>query len=163
MNGQVMRMSLTRIALGAAVAVLAWTAALRAGELRIAGEPIFYPPGISGGLCDAADVNSTGTAVGYAHVAFTQDGILNCAVRWDASGVGVELGHLGTDSNGLTDAEASGINNAGTAVGYAWNYVDGDKKGSRAVRWDAGGTAAVYLDLFYRCVVHKLCAIRFGD
>jgi len=67
-------------------------------------------------------------------------------VRWDASGTAAtELGDLGTDGAGQTWALAFGINDAGTAVGYARKYVDGAYMGSRAVRWDASGTAATEL------------------
>jgi hypothetical protein len=51
------------------------------------------------------------------------------------------LGNLGTDSTGSTYAEADAINDAGTAVGKAYKYVDGIKKGWLPVRWDASGSA----------------------
>lgn len=69
------------------------------------------------------------------------------AVRWDASGVATELGNLGTDSSGWADCAAFSISNSGIAVGYAEKY-DGPfqiKRGLRAVRWDANGTAAIEL------------------
>ena len=67
-------------------------------------------------------------------------------MRWDASGTAAtELGNLGTDSNGSTLGNANAINTAGTAVGGADKYVSGVNKGTRAVRWDASGTAATEL------------------
>ena len=57
----------------------------------------------------------------------------------------IELGHLGTDSGGVTFADAICLNAAGTAVGYSKKYVSGSDMGYRAVRWDAGGTAATEL------------------
>jgi hypothetical protein len=66
------------------------------------------------------------------------------AIRWDAGG-SVELGHLGTDSGGFTGSVAEAANPSGTAVGYA-NKFEGDvNKGARAVRWNAGSTAAIEL------------------
>lgn len=69
------------------------------------------------------------------------------ALRWDASGTeATELGNLGTDSIGYTQSQAVAINTAGTAVGNADKYTGGTYLGSRAVRWDASGTAATELD-----------------
>jgi hypothetical protein len=94
----------------------------------------------------AVAVNAAGTAVGRGnkYVSGTANGTR--AVRWDASGtVAIELGDLGTSSSGGTNAEATAVNAAGTAVGYATKFVSGTSKGSRAVRWDASGTAATEL------------------
>jgi hypothetical protein len=92
-------------------------------------------------------VNTAGVAVGFANK-FTGGTYLgNRAVRWDASGTALtELGNLGTNSSGGTDSGAVAINSAGTAVGYAIKYSpDGTSLGTRAVRWDANGTAATEL------------------
>ena len=94
----------------------------------------------------AGAVNDAGTAVGYAnkYVGGSDKGLR--AVRWNASGTAAtELGELGTDIAGWTDAEAYAVNSAGTAVGEAILYVGGSNKGYRAVRWDASGTAATEL------------------
>jgi hypothetical protein len=68
------------------------------------------------------------------------------AVRWDASGTAAtELGNLGTDSSGSTVTVAEFLNAAGTAVGSSGKYIGDSYMGSRAVRWDASGTAAIEL------------------
>src|SRR4029078_11486089 len=65
---------------------------------------------------------------------------------WDASGTAAtELGHIGTDSSGVTLVEAQAVNTAGTAVGYAYKYSGNTLLGTRGVRWDASGTAATEL------------------
>jgi hypothetical protein len=67
-------------------------------------------------------------------------------VRWDAAGTtATELGILGTDANGFTDAGAVAVNDAGTAVGSAVKYVGNSSRGRRAVRWDSSGTTATEL------------------
>jgi hypothetical protein len=94
----------------------------------------------------ACAINDAGTAVGYvqkydagAHKGFR-------AVRWDASGTAAtELGNLGTNASGTASGMARAINDAGTAVGYAYKYDAGVSQGTRAVRWDASGTAATEL------------------
>jgi len=91
-------------------------------------------------------INSAGTVVGTAAKYISGSPMGWRAVRWDASGtVATELGNLGTDASGVTSAQARGINSAGTAVGSAFKYVGGADMGSRAVRWDASGTAATEL------------------
>lgn len=68
------------------------------------------------------------------------------AVRWGAGEtIATELEHLGTDSSEIAVARAYAINDTDTAVGYANLYVSGVDRGTRAVRWDAGGTAATEL------------------
>jgi hypothetical protein len=96
----------------------------------------------------ASAINDAGTVVGYARKFFGGSGTR--AVRWKASNAAaVELGDLGTDSNGYTRAQASplasAINAPGTAVGWAYKYVGGIYRGGRAVRWDASGTTATEL------------------
>jgi hypothetical protein len=93
-------------------------------------------------------VNTAGAAVGWAwrYEAGVYRG--NSAVRWDASGTAAtELGNLGTSSQGHSTAYAHDINAAGTAVGISYKYEAGVEKGTRAVRWDASGTAAFELGL----------------
>jgi hypothetical protein len=101
---------------------------------------------------NAFAINDTGTAVGVAYKVLREGGSSSDykgtrAVRWNASGTAVtELGHLGTDSSGLTYAVAYAINNAGIAVGNANKYSgSGADLGYRAVRWSASGTAATEL------------------
>jgi hypothetical protein len=68
------------------------------------------------------------------------------AVRWNASGTAAtELGNLGTDSSGTTNSSANAINTSGAAIGYAEKYTSGTFDGTRAVRWNASGTAATEL------------------
>ena len=94
----------------------------------------------------ATAVNDAGTAVGYAFKQVGASSLGNRAVRWDAGTTGAtELGNLGTDANGYSDAKAAAVNGAGTIVGYAEKYVAGVDKGPRAVRWNAGSTAATEL------------------
>ena len=91
-------------------------------------------------------INSAGTIVGTVDKYMPGSAMGWRAVRWDASGtVATELGNLGTDAAGVTNAEARGINSAGTAVGFAEKYVQGFCTGFRAVRWHASGTAATEL------------------
>ena len=105
--------------------------------------------GTSGsGMTDvfAYAINGTGTVVGTAAKYISGSPMGWRAVRWDASGTAAtELGNLGTDASGYTHTDARGINSAGTAVGSAYKYVGGADMGSRAVRWDASGTAATEL------------------
>ncbi|MCC7407871.1 MAG: hypothetical protein IT442_07355 [Phycisphaeraceae bacterium] len=69
-------------------------------------------------------------------------------LRWDISGNVTELGHLGTNTTGYTDAVAYATNSAGTVVGCARKYdAFGDSLGLRPVRWDPGSTAATELHL----------------
>lgn len=94
-------------------------------------------------------VNTAGTAVGFATKFVNNSNLADRAVRWDAgTATATELGNLGTSNpngTGGTISYAYGINTAGTAVGYAYKYVNGNNFGFRAVRWDAGGTAATEL------------------
>ena len=96
---------------------------------------------------EAFAVNNAGTAVGHATVFLGDSALGTRAVRWAAGGtVATELGHLGTDPNGVTGASARAINASGTAVGFADKYTGGIGVGTRAVRWDTGGTVATGLD-----------------
>ena len=103
-----------------------------------------YPSGRTNS--GARAVNAGGTAVGYAYTFAGSSNLGARAVRWEAGGTAAtELGHIGTRSDGKTEAYANALNNVGTAVGLAWKYVGGTDLGYRAVRWDAGGTAATEL------------------
>ncbi len=94
----------------------------------------------------AHDINTAGTAIGYAR---RHDGGVfkgDRAVRWDASAsTAIELDNLGVDGSGVTSSYARGINTAGTVVGRAKKYDSGSYEGFRAVRWDASGTAGTEL------------------
>ncbi len=141
----------TRLILIAVVSLTVLVYAAHAGPLLVAGSPgydaithtgmdafLVYGRGYLG-------VTNTGTAIGCAtkYIGGVSKGVR--AVRWDASGEATELGVLGTDSNGKTNAYAYGINNNGTAVGSAKKYVAGISNGVRAVRWDASGTTLTEL------------------
>ncbi len=89
-------------------------------------------------------INSAGTAVGYAQkLKITDDFRGLRAVRWDASGTAAtELGNLGTDKGGTTNARAYAINSSGLIVGYADKYdAAAESLGARAVVWNADGVA----------------------
>jgi len=55
------------------------------------------------------------------------------------------LGDLGTDNDGFTLSFPEDINNFGIVVGYANKYGNGVDLGTRAVRWDPTGSAAIEL------------------
>jgi hypothetical protein len=94
---------------------------------------------------DVFDINDGAIAVGSARKT-NGTSVSSVAVRWDPSGHVVELGNIGTDSfSGLTSSGATAINASGTAVGSAYKWAGSENRGSRAVRWDAAGTAAVEL------------------
>jgi hypothetical protein len=97
-------------------------------------------------FASALAVNSAGTATGWA---YKYDGVIfkgTRAVRWNASGTAAtELGNLGTNTLGETDARAYAVNSAGTVVGWVEKYVGDNSMGNRAVRWDASGTTAIEL------------------
>jgi hypothetical protein len=70
------------------------------------------------------------------------------AIRWNAAGEATQLGHLGLSSSGSTNSEAWAINQAGDAVGFATKFdTQGLTDGQRAVRWNAGSTEAVELEV----------------
>jgi hypothetical protein len=149
MNGKVFR----TFRLAITGAMIGLTTAALAANLTVAGSPAYNVTantGLKDGmvpLWPGAGVNNYGTAVGYAEKytgIYLDDGPR--AVRWDFSGTAAtELGSLGTNSTGYTIAKAFAINDSGTAVGWALKYVNGASSGSRAVRWDATGTAAIEL------------------
>jgi hypothetical protein len=92
-------------------------------------------------------INATGAAVGtstFYPAAEVNRG--SRAVRWAAGGTAVvQLGDLGLRVSGYTDSSATAINSAGDAFGRATKIVNGVELGTRAVRWDAGQTAATEL------------------
>jgi sulfur carrier protein ThiS len=91
----------------------------------------------------AVSVNDSGVAVGYVEKrSSTTNAPLGLhAVRWDAGGtVATELGSLGIDAQGLSQAAALAVNNAGTVIGFDLTSLYG-----RGVRWDAGSTTAIEL------------------
>ncbi|MCC7408460.1 MAG: DUF3466 family protein [Phycisphaeraceae bacterium] len=92
--------------------------------------------------------NHAGAVVGHAKKYSPAGADLGTrAVRWDPdSSTAIELDNLGANASGYTKACATAINDIGTVAGYA-DYYDpqGHSLGTRAVRWDAGGTAATML------------------
>ncbi|MCC7409899.1 MAG: hypothetical protein IT442_17665 [Phycisphaeraceae bacterium] len=96
----------------------------------------------------ARDVNAAGTAAGFSSK-YNRSHVYvgSRAVRWSAgSHAATELGNLGERSDGYTHTSAEDINNGGTVVGSAAVFGSGDQDlGLRAVRWEAGGTAATAL------------------
>jgi hypothetical protein len=104
----------------------------------------------SGGetVADGVAVNDAGTAVGFAHRYVSGVYLGDRGVRWDASGTAAtELGNLGTDVDGFTNAYAFAVNDAGTAVGYSSKYAAGTLVGDRAVMWGPDGKAIDLNDL----------------
>ena len=142
-----------RLAIAGMIVGLAATA--QAGNLLVAGSPGYDPVThtgfgnyYNGGVyvMPGSGVNNSGTVVGYSEMYQNFNDMGLRAVRWDASGkAATELGNLGTDSSGTTNGGAYAVNDAGTAVGYSYKYVGGRDMGTRAVRWDASGTAATEL------------------
>jgi hypothetical protein len=99
------------------------------------------------GEAEPSAVNDAGTAVGYSRKYVSGSDKGTRAVRWGASGTAAtELGNLGVDPSGITNAWSFAVNSAGTAVGYSEKYVSGNDLGRCAVRWDAGDTVATELD-----------------
>lgn len=102
------------------------------------------------GYTDASAIviNSSGVTGGTAKKYAGNTDLGTRAVRWDAgSQLVTELGHLGTDSNGMTFSTVYAINNSGTTVGYAQLNSGPNSLGNRPVRWDASGTTATQLDI----------------
>ena len=101
--------------------------------------------GIDGGGSTAAEavaLNEAGVAVGYAGMYEGGIGKGRRATRWDPGAAdAVVLGTLGTGADGYAWAEAHAIDEAGTVVGYAHLFVDGDDRGSRATLWGLDGLA----------------------
>ncbi|HVT81209.1 MAG TPA: hypothetical protein VHM90_11185 [Phycisphaerae bacterium] len=126
------------------------SAPLHADILEVAGAPPFTSSTNTGFKGDMVaihpgqGVNNTGTAVAFAdkYTAGTLVGMRS--LRWNAAG-GFELGTLGDNGSGVTTSHPYAINNPGVAVGYAYVFSGATFNGYRAVRWDAGSTAATAL------------------
>jgi hypothetical protein len=96
---------------------------------------------------EAYDVNDAGTTVGNATRYPGGEARGTAAVRWDAGGTAAtELDSLGADPNGFQSAQAFAVNNGGTIVGSSSAHRDGASAGTRAVLWNAGGTAVTELE-----------------
>jgi hypothetical protein len=98
---------------------------------------------------EAYAINNAGVAVGYG-TSYDAGGMSrgNRAVRWNAAGVATELGHLGTGISSLTNSAAWAINEAGVAIGFATRFdVNGLNDGQRAVRWNAGSSIPIELQV----------------
>lgn len=98
---------------------------------------------------EAYAINNAGMAVGYGTIYDAMGASKgNRSVRWNAAGVATELGHLGTGISALTNSAAWAINEAGVAVGFATKFdAAGLNDGQRAVRWNAGSTLAIELQV----------------
>jgi len=95
---------------------------------------------------EALAINNRGTAIGNLFKFVAGESLGQRAVRWESSGTSaIELGNLGTESDGRTVTTAFDINEAGTVVGYAQKNIAGAIAGGRAVRWDGSGTSATEL------------------
>lgn len=109
--------------------------------------------GTSGfGFAHAYAINDSGTVVGKVtrpggRTTYPTEDFV--AVRWDSgSADAVALGNLGTLPSGESFSEAFLVNAEGTAFGRALKIdATGNAKGFRAVRWDAGSTAATELGI----------------
>ena len=96
----------------------------------------------------ASAVSGNGTIVGTAQRWFSNgESAGNIPIRWTPGAtLGTELGHISVDDYGRYSSYAISVNNAGTVVGSAVKYnSSGQTLGTRAVRWDAGYTAATEL------------------
>ena len=100
------------------------------------------------GWSEARYVNGGGTIVGHS-IRYGANGVeLGMRpVRWSASATTpTELGHLGARSDGFVTGLVMGLAENGAATG-AVEIFDGENSlGRRAVRWNAGTTAATRLD-----------------
>ena len=94
---------------------------------------------------EAYGINNAGQTAGYADKYAAGAFRGQRAVRWDVAGHALELGSLGTNSQGVTTAFAYAINASGQSVGQSAKYVGGAAKGDRGVRWDAITGAAMEL------------------
>lgn len=114
------------------------TVATELGHLGLDGNGTTY--------ASAFAVNEADTAVGISRKHVAGNYVGDRAVRWDGTGsIATELGNLGVDAGGWTQAIAFAVNDDGTTVGYAIKFESGVHKGNRAVRWDASGVAATEL------------------
>ncbi|MCX6922654.1 MAG: DUF3466 family protein [Verrucomicrobia bacterium] len=91
-------------------------------------------------------VNSAGMVVGKSDKYSGDSSQGSRAVRWGGGGTtATELGHLGLNEFGVTEASACAVNDVGTAVGWAYKFVNEQWKWSRAVLWDPRTTTATEL------------------
>jgi hypothetical protein len=94
----------------------------------------------------AAAINSAGLSVGYASAYIGGEYRGDRAVRWNSTGTSAtQLGHLGIGIGGFAYAYAFDVNESGTIAGSSEKFESGVSSGSRAVRWNSGGTAATEL------------------
>jgi hypothetical protein len=95
-------------------------------------------------------INSRGTIAGDVDK-YAADGanLGRRAVRWDAGQTRVtELGDIGTSADGQANTWTRAINAGGDIVGYGMKRNQaGTFLGARAIRWDAGQSAATELDV----------------
>jgi hypothetical protein len=96
--------------------------------------------------CYVQAINPVEWATGWANYYVAGSNRGPRAVRWDADGVATRLNDIGTDSFGNTATRGRDINLAGTVVGSANRYVNGQQVGMRAVRWNAGSILATTLN-----------------
>jgi hypothetical protein len=122
-----------------------WDAAGNATELGVTAATA-GPEGTA--FLEAVAINESNAAIGIGRV---YSGVMHKglrAVRWDAAGAATDLGHLGTDSTGSANVYGVAINAAGAAVGSAPKYdTQGNYDGRRGVRWNAGSTTAIELEV----------------
>ena len=140
----------TRIVCVAAAALAAITLTVpsaSAAPITVYGGPTYTPGvgGFQGG--SVAGVNDAGTVVGNAG---KYDGagaeLGSRAVRWDGSGApAMELGNLGTNASGVTISRHRHQQRRHWPSARPTGTTAGVSKGTRAVRWDASGTAATEL------------------
>lgn len=86
-------------------------------------------------------VNNSGVAVGQYN---TGNGGGTRPARWTSTGVGTEMGNLGTadgTATGNANAFVFALNSDGVSVGSSTKYTATVNLGSRAVRWNAVGVA----------------------
>ena len=95
----------------------------------------------------AVAVNNVGLAVGYCKKYAANADLGTRPVRWDVSGIALELGILGTDTRGSSGGGAVAVNDAGIAVGSCNKYDAGVNLGQRAVIWRPDGSMIDLNDL----------------
>lgn len=117
------------------------------GYVPIYGGPTYDPASETGFLSEGHIVNGSGTVIGSATKYVNGANFGARVIRWDATAAPpVELGTLGTRTDGYADARAWALNESGVAVGSANKYIDGKLNNFRSVRWGASETAATELD-----------------
>lgn len=95
---------------------------------------------------NAYAINSSGTVAGVANLHAGSIALGGRGVRWNAGGTSAtQLDALSTNTTGYTVDTAIAINDAGTIVGSGEMFSGNTDLGTRAVRWNAGGTAITEL------------------